>query len=55
MEILSKETVFEFPAIWLVENSLFPWDFFKMKKSQNIRNHPNKKKQEHPFHNQGPP
>ena len=35
---LSKETVFEFPVIWLVENSLFQWDFFKMKKSQNIRN-----------------
>ena len=37
---LSKETVFEFPVIWLVENSLFQWDFFKMKKSQNIRNRP---------------
>ena len=40
---LSKETFFEFPAIWLVENSLFPWDFFKMHKepkSQIIRNRP---------------
>ena len=40
---LSKETVCEFPAIWLVENSLFPWDFFKMhkeQKSQVIRNRP---------------
>ena len=25
---LSKETIFEFPVIWLVENSLFLWDFF---------------------------
>ena len=40
LNFLSKETVFEFPTIWLVENSLFLWDFFKMKKSQNIRNRP---------------
>jgi len=34
---LSKETFFEFPAIWLVEKVLFLWDFFKCIKSQNLK------------------
>ena len=33
---LSKETIFEFPAIWLVENSLFPWDFLKWKRAKTL-------------------
>ena len=40
---LEQRDFFEFPAIWLVENSLFPWDFFNMHKepkSQIIRNRP---------------